>query len=197
MPTTHRTGTTACTVSNRAGCVGLASVFQDPLLEEPPSGSTPVAVRRRYAQMLSTAEEACEACPLLVDCLYRAVVEHDVAGYVAGTTAAQRFQIRRRLQVSVDPEDFDTLAGVIGRHRQVDHDEVVRLRRGNPQESLEALAHRLGCSLSTVKRHLRRERSEHPGAAAGVARPKPSRNEVLSVAAEVTGGAAIREGHAA
>jgi AraC-like DNA-binding protein len=195
MPTTLRTST-SCTVSNHAGCVALASVFQDPLLEEPPTRSTPVAVRRRYAQMLSTAEEACEACPLLVDCLYRAVVEHDVAGYVAGTTAAQRAQIRRRLQVCVDPEDFDTLAGVIGRHRQVDHDEVVRLRHANPHDSLEAVARRLGCSLSTVKRHLRKERSDNPAAAA-VARPKPSRGEVLSMAAQVTGCAAIRQGHAA
>jgi hypothetical protein len=196
MPPSHRTSTSACTVTSRAGCVGLASVFQDPLLEEPPSGSTPVAVRRRYAQMLSTAEEACDACPLLVDCLYRAVVEHDVAGYVAGTTAAQRTQICRRLQVSVEPEDFDTIAGVIGRHRQVDHDEVVRLRRSNPQESLGALAHRLGCSLSTVKRHLRKERNEHPAAATGVARPKPTRDEVLSAAAEVTR-TTVRQGTAA
>jgi hypothetical protein len=195
MPT-HRACTTACRVSNHAGCVGLASVFQDPLLEEPPSGSTPVAVRRRHAQLLSTARQACETCPLFEECLYRAVVEHDVAGYVAGTTAAQRAQIRRRLQVRVDPEDFDTLAGVIARHRHVDHDEVVRLRRANPQESLEALAHRLGCSLSTVKRHLRKDRSQQPAAASGVARPKPTRDEVLSVAAEVTG-ATLRQAHAA
>jgi hypothetical protein len=195
MPTTHRATSTTCTVSNRAGCVALASVFQDPLLEEPPSGSTPVAVRRRYALMLRTAEEACEVCPLLADCLYRAVVEHDVAGYVAGTTAAQRAQIRRRLQARVDPEDFDTLAGVIGRNRQVDHNEVLRLRQANPHVSLETLARRLGCSLSTVKRHLRKARRGHPATTA-VAGPKPSRNEVLAAAAEVTG-AAVRQGHAA
>ena len=62
------------------------------------------------------------------------------------------------------PEDFDSLAGVVGGQRTVDHDEVVRLRRAHPDESLERIARRLGCSLSTVKRHLRRERNE-PAAA--------------------------------
>ena len=83
------------------------------------------------------------------------------------------------------PEDFDTLAGVTGGHRQVDHDEVVRLRHAHPDESLETLAHRMGCSLSTVKRHLRRERrtpSVRP-----VELPKPSPSQVLAVAAKVIG----------
>ena len=63
-----------------------------------------------------------------------------MAGVAGGTTAAQRTQIRRRLGITVDPEDFDTLAGVVGRNRQVDHDEVIRLRNANPHESLETLA---------------------------------------------------------
>ena len=50
----------------------------------------------------------------------------------------------------MEPENFDTLAGVTGRHHQVNHSEVVRLRHAKPDESLEMLAHRLGCSLSTV-----------------------------------------------
>ena len=92
-------------------------------------------------------------------CLYSAVVEYDVAGYCAGTTRKQRTEIRNLLKVSVEPEDLDTLAGVQARHRQVDHHEVVRLRNANPHESLDTIAHRLGCSLSTVKRHLRKARS--------------------------------------
>jgi hypothetical protein len=76
------------------------------------------------------------------------------------------------------------LAGVTGRHRQVDHDEVVRLRYAHPDESLETLAHRLGCSLSTVKRHLRRERRMPSVRRADP--PKPSLSQVLAVAAEVT-----------
>ena len=99
--------------------------------------------------------------------------EHDVAGYVGGTTPAQRARIRGRLRITVAPEDFDTLAGVTGGHRQVDHDEVVRLRHAHPDESLETLAHRLGCSLSTVKRHLRRERNQpSPRTIAAEAEPR-------------------------
>ncbi len=165
-------------------CLGHAKLFQDPLLDEPPVSGTRRAVRLRYATLTEQAAGLCRTCPLAVDCLYRAVVEYDVAGFVAGTTCAEREQIRRLLGVSVPPEDFDSLAGVSGRHRQVDHDEVIRLRRAHPQESLETLARRLGCSLSTVKRHLRQERraaaegdagpalapqGSRPGAAARVA----------------------------
>jgi DNA invertase Pin-like site-specific DNA recombinase len=82
-----------------------------------------------------------------------------VYGFVAGTTARQRQEIRAELGVTVEPEDFDTLAGVTAPNRQVDHAEVVRLRTANPGESLESIAQRLGCSLSTVKRHLRRARN--------------------------------------
>ncbi len=168
------------------GCVELAPIFQDQLLEESLTAAAPASLRHRQAALVRQAENACRACPLIADCLYRAVVEHDVAGVAGGTTAGQRQQIRRRLGIVVEPEDFDTLAGVTGRNRQVDHDEVVRLRNANPQESLEMLAHRLGCSLSTVKRHLRRERS-HP--TARTHRPsKPSRRAVLSAAAEVING---------
>jgi hypothetical protein len=102
---------------------------------------------------------------------------------------AQRAQIRRRLDIAVEPEDFDVLTGVTGRHRQVNHSEVVRLRNANPHESLEMLAHRLGCSLSTVKRHLRRERREPSGRTGAVT--KPSVDEVLA-AAGVTGTAPVR-----
>ena len=165
-------------------CVELASVFQNPLLEEPIGSDAGVAVRREYAALVASAEEACFDCPLIERCLYAAVVEHDVAGYVGGTTPAQRAGIRRALRVTVVPEDLDTLAGVTGGHRQVDHDEVVRLRHAHPDESLETLAHRLGCSLSTVKRHLRRERRNPT-----VRRddpPKPSLSAVLTAAAAVT-----------
>ena len=169
----------------RPRCVELASVFQNPLLEEPLAGKVPATERHRYAALVSQAEQACRSCPLIDECLYAAVVQHDVAGYVGGTTPDQRARIRRALRIVVQPEDLDTLAGVTGRHRQVDHDEVVRLRHAHPDESLETLAHRLGCSLSTVKRHLRRER--RTPAVRRVEPPKPSLSQVLAVAAEVTG----------
>ena len=165
-------------------CVELASVFQDPLLEEPPAGNAPAAVRSRYALLVAKAQQACASCPMIEDCLYAAVVRHDVAGYVGGTTPEQRFRIRRALRIIVQPEELDILAGVTRRQRQVDHDEVVRLRAAHPDESLETLARRLGCSLSTVKRHLRRERRTPSVRRAEP--PKPSLSQVLAVAAEVT-----------
>jgi hypothetical protein len=166
-----------------ARCIELAAVFQDQLPEEPLLASRPRTVRRQQQALITTAQAACRECPLLIDCLYRAIVDYDVAGYVAGTTPPQREQIRRQLNLTVEPEDFDTLAGVTRRHRQIKHSEVVRLRNANPHESLETLAQRLGCSLLTVKRHLRRERRRP---AARTTAPKPIVAEVLAVAAIVT-----------
>lgn len=152
-------------------CVRRADLFLDPLLEQPPTTTAPTEVRRRAAELAAEAGRVCDNCPLMIDCLYRAVVRFDVAGFVAGTTERQRTLIRSRLGVEVVPEDFDTLAGVSGGHRQVDHAEIVRLRRAHPDESLERLAGRLGCSLSTVKRHLRKERRSPTTPVKPAARP--------------------------
>ena len=62
-------------------CVRLAAVFLDPLLDQPPLGSAPSSVRRRLAAR-PVSRAACTVCPLLADCLYRADVAHDVAGFV-------------------------------------------------------------------------------------------------------------------
>jgi transcription factor WhiB len=168
-------------------CASRTEIFTDEMLESPPGASAPAEDRRRHGELVSAAQEVCFSCPVLAGCLYRAVVDHDVAGYVAGTTERQRAEIRRRLGVVVQPEDFDTLAGVAGGHRQIDHDEVLRLRRAHPDESLERLAHRLGCSLSTVKRHLRRERTTPSRPSAGPVRP--TLRMVLDATASVTAGA--------
>lgn len=167
----------------RPACADRPDVFLHPALESEPTASAPVRIRRQHATLTSEATEVCAACPLLSACLYRAVVEVDVAGIVAGTTERQRAEIRARLGIRVEPEDFDTLAGVVGRQRAVDHDEVVRLRRNHPDESLDRIARRLGCSLSTVKRHLRKERNEPTDTAAPRA-PKPSEAQVRRAAAE-------------
>jgi Transcription factor WhiB len=174
-----------------ARCIQLAAVFQNQLLEEPLPGGVSATVRRRQQALITTAQAACRECPLIVDCLYQAIVEYDVAGYVAGTTPSQRAQIRRVLDITVEPEDFDTLAGATRRHRQVDHSEVVRPRNANPHESLETLAQRLGCSLSTVKRHLRRERR---APATPSSAQKPTIAAVLAAAAGVTGSPLARRG---
>lgn len=173
------------------GCAEFSSLFQHPLMEEPPNTSAPADDRRQHMMMVRKAENLCLECPLMVECLYNAVVRFDVSGFVAGTTVKQRLELRRRLGVTVEPEDLDTLAGVTARHRQVDHDEVVRLRNANPHESLETLAHRLGCSLSTVKRHLRKHRSltNRPVAAP---KPLPSREDVLNAYQQMLAPAPVR-----
>jgi DNA-directed RNA polymerase specialized sigma24 family protein len=169
------------------GCVRFASLFQDQLLEEPPNSSAPAALRHRYTSLVERAGEVCAECPLQQSCLYEAVVNHDVTGFVAGTTQKQRLQIRRRLGVSVQAEDFDSFAGATARNRPVDHEEVVRLRRANPDETLESIAQRLGCSLSTVKRHLRRERAAQKSGmpVAPIRRTVPSLSQVLAAATQV------------
>ena len=140
-------------------CTAATEVFCNPLLEEPLPSSASGAQRQARNVLMAKATETCNHCPLFATCLFDAIVTHDVYGFVAGTTARQRLEIRAELEVTVEPDDFDTLAGVTSPNRQIDHDEVVRLRSANPHESLESIAQRLGCSLSTVKRHLRRARS--------------------------------------
>lgn len=188
-PSTTDTTTSRNTV---AGCVPSSALFHDTLLEEPPRASAPAQARRRAVSMELQAADVCRDCPLMVECLYAAVVHHDVAGYAGGSTEKQRMRIRRQLQITVDPEDFDTLAGVTGRNRHVDHAEVLRLRNANPKESLEGLAHRLGCSLSTVKRHLHTARKGATGSGRPPVTP-PSRTEVLAAYALVVHGIHVEQ----
>jgi len=172
-----------------AGCTAHPELYQHPLLEDDPGRSATAEQRRERSAMARRATAICAGCCALQDCLYRAVVEHDVAGFVAGTTEPQRRRMRVLLELSVGPDDLDSLTGVSASPHQVNHAEIVRLRAQNPHMSLETIAQRLGCSLSTVKRHLRRARAE----AAGVAqapRPggeltPPSRDEVMTARAVV------------
>lgn len=181
---------TGNTDQTQTGCTEYASLYQHPLMEEPPNSSATADERRQYQMMVRKAQNVCGSCPLMTQCLYDAVVKHDVSGFAGGTTRKQRMEIRARLDVSVAPEDFDTLAGVTARHRQVDHNEVIRLRNANPHESLETLAQRMGCSLSTVKRHLRKARS---GEVVTAIRPdRPSMKRVLAAFTEVTQGSERR-----
>lgn len=140
------------------GCAANPELFQHPLIEQPPTSSAAPKDRSTYTALVNQARSICAGCPFRSECLYDAVVKHDVSGFAGGTTERERKMIRRQLNVRVETEDLDTLAGVFRGGRRVDHDEVVRLRQANPHESLETLASRLECSLSTVKRHLRRHR---------------------------------------
>ncbi|GAE72293.1 hypothetical protein JCM18916_1708 [Cutibacterium acnes JCM 18916] len=81
-----------------------------------------------------------------------AILDHDVAGFAAGTTPRQRSRIRSYLGVKVRPDDLESFAGIIGRGHQVATQDVMRLRRAHPDQPLSFIADRLGCSLSTVKR---------------------------------------------
>jgi hypothetical protein len=139
--------------------VEFAQLFQHPLVEEPAPASAPADERRKSQMMTQKAQTLCAQCPMMQQCLYDSVVRYDVSGYAGGATQRQRLDMRASLGIRVAGEDFDTVAGVTAPHRQVDHEEVVRLRNANPDESLEMIAMRLGCSLSTVKRHMRKARA--------------------------------------
>ena len=163
------------------GCVERADLFQNSLLEDPPT-SMSADERRRASALRSEATRICAQCPLQNSCLYTAVVEHDVAGFVAGTSERERKQIRRRLGWKVERENLDSMAGAFAQNRPVDHDEIVRIRRANPHESLETLAHRMGCSLSTIKRHLRRHRLEQTEPRPKKTPIKPTLRRVMAAA---------------
>lgn len=138
-------------------CVEFDGLFLHELLEDARSATTS-AQRNQQRMLTERARRLCAGCPMLQQCRYDAIVKHDVAGFVGGTTEAQRSEIRRLLKVKVSAENLDAFAGAFAPNRQVSQDEVVRLRKANPYETLDQLASRLGCSLSTVKRHLRRAR---------------------------------------
>lgn len=164
-------------------CVKFASLFQNPLLDEDMIVET-VEDRRAQAALETRAASLCGTCPLRAKCLADAVVHHDVSGFVAGTTAAQRHEIRQRLGVSVAEIDVDSYAG-INSGRTYSQAEIVRLRQANPTQPLSAIAARLGCSISTVKRHLRRqEAGDQPRPVAKPTRT-PSTAEVMAAAAHV------------
>lgn len=132
------------------------------------------ASRAGLGEVLAQAHRRCAGCPMLVDCLYRAVVEVDVSGFVACTTEADRAAIRDSLGIVVDA----TPAGAYGPARlgvgPVSHEAVLTARTAHPKDTCQQLAERLGCSTSTIKRHLRRARAEAAEASAQVA-PSPRR----------------------
>ncbi|HRA75483.1 MAG TPA: WhiB family transcriptional regulator [Propionicimonas sp.] len=167
-------------------CVTTPDAFQHPLLEDGAPHSDNPGQRADYCRRLERAARLCATCPLFEACLYTSVVDHDVAGVAAGTTEPQRRRIRRLLDVRTATEDLDDLTGVVRGSRIVSHEEVLRLRRANPDASLEAIANWLGCSLSTVKRHLRRAR-QASGVVVATDVERPSMEAVLQAHATVTG----------
>lgn len=165
-------------------CMTYTNVFLHPLLDDTQPASKQTN-RREQSMLRAQAEKLCASCPLQAQCLTDAITKFDVSGFVAGTTKRQRQEIRTRLGVVVSDDDFDSYAGV-NSGRQFDRNEIHRLRMANPNEPLSAIAARVGCSVSTVKRHLRRIESE--GLAPAPRTAKPSMAQVMRAAAEVKKG---------
>ncbi|MGV8846453.1 WhiB family transcriptional regulator [Tessaracoccus sp.] len=169
----------------------FTNVFLHPLLDDTQPASKP-SNRREQTMLRTQAEKLCASCPIQEQCLTNAITKFDVSGFVAGTTKRQRQEIRHRLGVVVSDDDFDAYAGV-NSGRQFDRNEIHRLRVANPNEPLSAIAARVGCSVSTVKRHLRR--IERDGLTPTPRRAQPTSADVMRAADEVKRG--TRRIHAA
>ncbi len=165
-------------------CMTYTNVFLHPLLDDTQPASKQSS-RREQAMLRTQADKLCASCPIQAQCLTDAITKFDVSGFVAGTTKRQRQDIRSRLGVVVSDDDFDTYAGV-NSGRQFDRNEIHRLRVANPNEPLSAIAARVGCSVSTVKRHLRRIESD--GLVPSPRKAQPTEAQVMRAAEEVKNG---------
>lgn len=140
------------------------------------------AEREKVAATKAAIHRQCAACPLLVDCLYRAVVEVDVSGYAACTTESERALIRERLGIEVVRSTLTPYGAPRVGGGPVSHEAVLTSRQAYPKDTCQQLAERLGCSTSTIKRHLRRDREQR---AADAARPDPTTQAPLPTVDEV------------
>lgn len=161
----------------RPVCATDTDLFLHPLLENLDEAPSDAAAHPESSALLARARAACAACPQLPECMYGAVVQQDVAGFVGCTTPGERARIRSAVGARPQDEDLDAAAGVRGERRPVDHESVLAARAAFPDDSLEMLANRLECSLSTIKRHLRRARRD----AAGVTDPERPRPRTAGV----------------
>lgn len=166
-------------------CVTYSNVFLHSLLDDG-AAATSRSERREQQMLRAQAEALCAQCPMLSKCLTDAITRFDVAGFVAGTTRRQRQEIRSRLGIHINTDDLDTFAGV-NSGRQFDRYEIYRMRAANPDQPLSAIAAKVGCSVSTVKRHLRRVEKEG-GPSQRPARRMPTAAQVVAVADEVKRG---------
>lgn len=179
IPVSRGAESHAAAVGAAPPCATNPALYQHELLESPPIQSKVTQARwAEYRDVLDEARAACAGCPLFVDCLYRAVAQVDVSGYVGCTTTRERRKIRRMLGVSVAVEDLDEATGLRVDGRRLEHETLLATRAAHPDDTFEQLADRLGCSLSTIKRHLRRVREE---AESGQPRARPSNTSVPSV----------------
>lgn len=162
-------------------CADKPEVYLDERLQSPFTKADVTRIEWEHLnEQRAAAHRNCAGCPFLVDCLYRAVVEVDVYGYAACTTEADRQLIRRKLGIEI----MQTPAGPFSAPRTgagpIDHEAVITLRQSHPNDTCIQLAQRLGCSTSTVKRHLRRAR-QAPGQVEDLPRRTPTVDEVLDI----------------
>ncbi len=162
-------------------CAAEPEVYLDERLQGPFTRTTATRIEWEHLnQQRAVAHRNCAGCPFLVDCLYRAVVEVDVYGYAACTTEAERQLIRRKLGIEI----MQPTAGPFSPPRTgagpIDLEAVITVRQSHPNDTCIQLAQRLGCSTSTVKRHLRKARESH-APSEPLTRRTPTVDEVLDV----------------
>ncbi|MFT4189687.1 MAG: WhiB family transcriptional regulator [Aeromicrobium sp.] len=174
-------------------CADDPMTFLDDDLETPLGrhGLT-ATMRREVTRKRAEAHRRCAACPIFTDCLYRAVAEVNVSGFVACTTESDRMALRRQLGITVSDTELSGLGmGRLG-SGPVDHEAVVAARHAYPNDTCQQLAERLGCSTSTIKRHLRRARQEQQEKAAvqapAAADQTPTVDDVLDAFGDLESG---------
>ncbi|MET1061418.1 MAG: transcription factor WhiB [Aeromicrobium sp.] len=155
-------------------CATATEVYHDEMLHSPPSRTDITAAEWEMLSVKrAAAHRSCAGCPLMVDCLYRAVVEVDVSGFVACTTESDRAFIRRQLGIEIDPVGTSTYGAPRVGGGPVSHGAVMAARQAYPKDTCHQLAERLGCSTSTIKRHLRRAREAKRDEATATGEPGP------------------------
>lgn len=161
-------------------CASVPEVFQDELLHTPPSRNELSASQwQQLALTRAAAHRQCAGCPLMVDCLYRAVVEVDVSGFVACTTEDNRAAIRRQLGIEVQQLATTPYGAARVGGGPVSHEAVMAARHSYPNDTCHQLAERLDCSTSTIKRHLRRAREQKGVMSAASSSTAPTIDAVL------------------
>jgi hypothetical protein len=150
-------------------CATVPEDYQDDPLHALAGAEISAAESERLHVKRASAHRRCAGCAIMVDCLYRAVVEVDVSGFVACTTEDDRAEIRRQLGVEIQQSSTTPYGAARVGGGPVGHEAVMAARHAYPKDTCQQLAERLDCSTSTVKRHLRRDREEKRNPATTVA----------------------------
>lgn len=161
-------------------CASLPEVYLDEHLHTPPSrAEISDSDWARLTVKRASAHRRCAGCPMMVDCLYRAIVEVDVSGFVACTTEDDRAAIRDQLGIEIQQSPAATYGDARVGGGPVDHAAVMTARQAYPKDTCHQLAERLDCSVSTIKRHLRRAREQAASIATSPASTAPTVDAVL------------------